>query len=265
MGMTMLGAMYAPSDMLTLMTMGMFTAKAMDLSTYRGVMSMSGMDGMGREQIGSFTTSTSDLSDLSLSGLIRLYEGDISRLHVQLGLQRSVGTSDATGEVLTPMNMRKNMILPYGMQTGDGATSGIVALTYVAAFDRQVFGTQLRSQNAIATDAWNFGDSASVTGWVQYELNAETSVSFRTTCYIQGAISGRNTAIVAPVQTANPVNYGGTITELSAGLNRLVYVLPGGHADRIGLELSYPVSQDLHGPQMKSGLTFQIGYQKSLN
>ena len=69
---------------------------------------------------------------------------------------------------------------------------------------------------------------------------------------------------MAPVQTANPENYGGTMVDYSVGLNQLVSLFPGNHADRIGIELSYPAFQDLNGPQMKSGLTFQIGYQKSL-
>lgn len=268
MGMTMAGAMYAPSDALTLMAMGMFTSKIMDLNTYRGAMpmgGMGGMTGMARTQLGSFTSSTSDLSDMSLSGLIRLYEGDVSRVHAQLGLQQSMGANDSTGSVLTPMNSRTMMILPYGMQIGDGATSVLSGITYVAELGRRVYGTQVRARNAFATDDWNFGDNRSLTGWVQQELNDATSVSFRTTYYKQDAISGQNTAIVAPVQTANPANYGGTMTEVSVGLNRLVYLFPGEHSDRIGIELSYPVSQDLNGPQMKSGVTLQIGYQKSLN
>ena len=271
MGMTMAGAMYAPSDTLTLMAMGMFTSKVMDLNTYQGAMPMSGMTGMtgmtgmARTQLGSFTTSTSDLSDVSLSGLIRLYEGDVSRVHAQLGLQQSIGANDSTGSVLTPMNSRTMMILPYGMQIGDGATSVLSGITYVAELGRRVYGTQVRARNAFATDDWNFGDNLSLTGWVQQELNDTTSVSFRATRYKQDAISGRNAVIVAPVQTANPANYGGTMTEVSVGLNRLVYLFPGEHSDRIGIEVSYPVSQNLNGPQMKSGATIQIGYQKSLN
>ena len=271
MDMTMLGVMYAPSDVVTLMGMGMFTQKSMNLNTYQGAMPMSGMSGMtgmtgmARTQLGSFTTSTSDLSDVSLSGLIRLYEGDVSRVHAQLGLQQSIGANDSTGSVLTPMNSRTMMILPYGMQIGDGATSVLSGITYVAELGRRVYGTQVRARNAFATDDWNFGDNLSLTGWVQQELNDTTSVSFRATRYKQDAISGRNTAIVAPVQTANPANYGGTMTEVSVGLNRLVYLFPGEHSDRIGIEVSYPVSQNLNGPQMKSGATIQIGYQKSLN
>ena len=73
-----------------------------------------------------------------------------------------------------------------------------------------------------------------------------------------------NTAISAPVQTANPANYGGNVSEIGIGLNQLLSIFPGEHSDRIGIELLYPVQQNLNGPQMKSGLTFQIGYQKSL-
>ena len=279
MNMTMLGLMYAPSDMLTLMGMGMFTHKTMDLNTYQGAMPMNIMGGMGnmngmgtmggmsntsRELLGSFSTSTTDLTDVSLSGLVKLYEAGSSRLHAQLGIQQSVGSSDTTGEVLTPMNMRMTMTLPYGMQSGDGSTSLLSALTYVAKTDGRVYGGQIRGRNAIAKDSWAFGDTFLLTGWVQQELGVKTSLSFRATHYRQKMIDGRNAAITAPVQTANPANYGGTITELSVGLNQLVSFFPGDHADRIGVEVSYPVHQQLSGLQMKSGITFQVGYQKSL-
>ena len=49
-------------------------------------------------------------------------------------------------------------------------------------------------------------------------------MSFRTTYYKQDAIGGRNAAIVAPVQTANPAHYGGTMTEVDVDLNRQVYL-----------------------------------------
>jgi hypothetical protein len=270
MNMTMLGAMYAPSDVVTLMGMGMFTQKSMNLTTYQGAMPMSGMGGMGgmsgtqRRRLGSFSTSTGDLSDISLSGLIRLYEGDVSRVHAQIGIEQSVGARDSIGEVLTPMNMRMKMTLPYGMQIGDGTTSAVSALTHVAALDSRVYGWQLRSQNAVRTHAWNFGDAVSLTGWIQQELARRTSVSLRFTHQRHGAIEGRNTAISAPVQTANPANYGGNVSEVGIGFNQLLSIFPGEHSDRIGIELFYPVQQNLNGPQMKSGVTFQVGYQKSL-
>ena len=267
MGMVMLGVMYAPIDTITLMGMGMLTDKNMTLNTYRGTMPMSDMGEMSgeihRANLGSFNTSTFDLSDLSLSGLVKLYEGNVSRVHAQIGIQQSVGANNSMGEVLTPMNMRNAMILPYGMQSGDGSTSVISALTYVATVGGRAYGGQVRSQNSLATNLWSFGDSLSLTGWIQQELTEKTALSFRTTYHSQDSIDGQNPAIRAPVQTANPNNYGGTVTEIGVGLNQLISVFSGHHADRIGIELTYPIVQDLNGPQMKSGLKFQVGYQKS--
>jgi len=76
-------------------------------------------------------------------------------------------------------------------------------------------------------------------------------------------ITGRDPRIDGPVQAANPSNYGGTTTSFVLGLNQLVKIFPGGHEDRIGLEISKPIDQNLNGPQMGTSWQFQIGYQKS--
>ena len=77
------------------------------------------------------------------------------------------------------------------------------------------------------------------------------------------SITGRDPRIDGPVQAANPSNYGGTTTSFVLGLNQLVKIFPGGHEDRIGLEISKPIDQNLNGPQMGTSWQFQIGYQKS--
>ena len=59
MQMTMLGGMYSPSDNITLMAMAMYMSKNMDLKTFKPM--------MNRDFIGKFKTSSSDLSDLSVS------------------------------------------------------------------------------------------------------------------------------------------------------------------------------------------------------
>jgi hypothetical protein len=260
MNMTMLDLMYAPSNLVTLMGTGMLMSKSMDLTTCPGMGPMT-----DRPQLGSFTTSSLGLTSISLSGLFRLYEGDTARVHAQVGVQRSVGANNVTGEMLTPMNTRQAMVLPYGMQIGDGSTSVISALTYVANNDGWVYGGQLRSRNVIAKGEWNFGDTLSLTGWGQEELVRKTALSLRMTHHRQGAIDGRNSSIIAPVQTANPSNYGGAVTELGVGLNQLLYIFPGDYADRVGMEVTYPIHQNLNGPQMKSSVSIQFGYQKSFD
>ena len=65
MRMVMLGMMYAPSDNLNLMGMAMFNQKGMELNTHNGM--------TGREYLGSFATSSSDLSNISIRGLYKLF------------------------------------------------------------------------------------------------------------------------------------------------------------------------------------------------
>ena len=242
-------------DSLTIMGMGMFMGKEMKLNTYKGM--------MDRALLGTFNSSSFDLSEFSVSALIKLRKTENSRWHAQLGIQKSVGKENTSGEVLTPMNTTQSIILPYGMQSGDKSTALISALTYVTTRENWVFGRQLRMKSNISEDKWHFGNSLSPTGWLQRELSSKTSVSLRLTYSHQYPINGRNNLIMAPVQTANPNNYGGKTFKLGTGLNQLFKIFPGDHADRFGLEVSYPIYQNLNGPQMKSGLSIQLGYQKS--
>ena len=255
MDMTMFGMMYAPSDSVTLMGMAMYMGKDMKTNTYKGA--------MDRAYLGTSNTSSSDLSDISISALIKLLKTDTSRWHVELGLQQSIGKTDAKDTMLNPMNERTSMLLPYGMQVSDKSTTLVSALTGVGNRGEWVYGTQLRLKNHINKDVWHFGDSIAATGWLQRGFSVNTAFSFRTTYRAQNDITGRNTSIVAPVQTANPQNYGGKIAELGIGINQLLKVIPGDYSDRIGLEFVVPVYQDLNGPQMKSKWAVTIGYQKA--
>ena len=64
MSMHMLGAMYAPTDWLTLMAMGMLVGNDMDHVTYQG--------GMGTTVLGEFSTESFGIGDTKLAGLVRL-------------------------------------------------------------------------------------------------------------------------------------------------------------------------------------------------
>ena len=255
MDMTMFGMMYAPSDSVTLMGMAMYMGKDMKTHTYKGA--------MDRAYLGVSNTSSSDLSDVSISALIKLLKTDTSRWHAELGLQQSIGKIDAKDTMLNPMNERKSMLLPYGMQVGDKSTTLVSSLTGVGNRGGWVYGTQLRLKNHINKDVWHFGDSIAATVWLQREFSVDTALSFRTTYRAQNDITGRNTSITAPVQTANPQNYGGKIAELGIGINQLLKVIPGDFSDRVGVEFVVPVYQDLNGPQMKSKWAVTIGYQKA--
>ena len=75
-----------------------------------------------------------------------------------------------------------------------------------------------------------------------------------------GKIDGSDSRIVAPVQTANPNNYGGERVDLKFGINllgRLDWVR--GH--RLAIEGGIPIVQDLNGPQMETDFMISVGWQ----
>ena len=71
-------------------------------------------------------------------------------------------------------------------------------------------------------------------------------------------------SIMAPVQTANPYNYGGKNINFGIGLNFITNFLPGMHADRLAIEYIIPIDQNKNGLQMKDDSKIIIGFQKML-
>ena len=147
MNMTMIGGMYGVSDRQTLMFMGMYIEKDMNLLTYSPMMS--------RTLLGSFSSKTQGLSSVSISSLLKIKENDGFKMHAQIGIEKSVGDNDDYGEVLTPMNMKKEIMLPYSMQIGDQSTSLLLALTLLKNNEDWSYGNQLKIKNNIKKQNWN--------------------------------------------------------------------------------------------------------------
>ena len=89
------------------------------------------------------------------------------------------------------------------------------------------------------------------------------SISGRLHYEHQEDIQGRNSSIIAPVQTANPSNYGGEVFSLAVGFNFLVSIFDNANNDRVAIELVMPVNQEKNGIQMKNQYTVSLGYQRS--
>ena len=195
----------------------------MDLRSYKPMMS--------RDIVGDFSTNSSGLSSISMSLLFKILDREGSKLHAQLGLENSSGKNNLKDNVLTPMGNINEMILPYGMQLADKSYTLLSALTYSKTYDIWKFGSQIKSRINVKNDRWNFGDSYETNFWVQRDLNQITAWSLRLKFQDIESIKGNNKNINAPVQTANPLNYGGKILTSGIGLN---IMLPKGS---VGLEL----------------------------
>jgi hypothetical protein len=266
MDMLMLGAMYAPSDRVTLMAMVMASRRDMQLTSYAPPAMMGMSDGMsagGRDLVGSFSTSSSDIEAISISGLFRLQETAQSRTHVTLGLQQSIADADAEDTVLTPMGTRMNMRLPYAMQIGDEALRANLAITRVHQAEDWVFGGQASAKFRLSSEQWHFGDSQQYTGWVQRSWSDTLSYSGRLTFERASALEGMDPRIMAPVQTAIPANYGYRQWRIGFGLNAIIPLLPGA-PERLGVEIERPFDIHVNGVQMTPKWRLTVGLQKSL-
>lgn len=247
MEMHMLGMMYAPSDSVTLMLMGQYIRKDMLHTTFVG--------GMGTNQLGQFTTKTSGVGDTSVSALIRWRDD----LHVTAGLSLPTGNIEETGQILTPMNARPTVRLPYPMQLGSGSFDPIVGLTWQRQHGAFGFGAQWRSVLRVHDndEEYRLGDEHRFSVWGSVSNGDALSLSLRLEQFNRGNIRERDTRIMGPVQTADPDRQASSTLSARIGLN---YLLPG-HKHRVAVEWGVPLQQHVDGPQLEVDSTVTIGWQ----
>lgn len=257
MDMHMFGMMFAPSDNVTLMFMLPFVEKSMDHITFAG--------GMGTSILGGFTTESEGLGDPRVTALVRLWDRGHHHLHANLGLSLPAGSITQTGRVLAPNGMMPTLRLPYAMQLGTGTFDALPGLTYTGRRNDLSWGLQYRASIPLEDEndqGYRWGDKHGLTGWLAYEWAPWISTSLRADAVTQDAIHGIDPRIVAPVQTADPDNYGGDRVDLALGVNLVGQRgLLRGH--RLAFEIAVPVYQDLNGPQMETDIVATVGWQKA--
>lgn len=258
MQMHMVGGMYGLNDRVTLMAMGMYVTKEMDHITFQGP--------MGTSRLGEFTTKVSGIGDTTIGAIIGLDDSSRPHSQINLGLMMSLptGSLDETDDVLTPMNTRPTLRLPYAMQLGSGSYDFKPSLTAHRRFGNWSLGGQTSATLRLSDndEGYQLGDVLAGTAWLAYEPQPWVSFSARISASSTGDIDGIDPNIMAPVQTANPENYGGERADIHFGVN---FAKSGGALDghRLAFEIGTPLYQDLNGPQMETDLTFTAGWQKA--
>lgn len=254
--MIMVGGMYAPTDTLTLMLMANYIDREMDHITFQG--------GAGTTRLGEFTTRAKGWGDTKVSALIRLYEDEIHHVHFNAGLSLPTGSITQEDEVLTPMGMRPTLRLPYAMQLGSGTYDLLPGLTYYGQKDRFGWGAQYAGTFQLCDndEGYSWGNKHQMNIWGSYLIAPAVSISARLTAEQESQIDGIDSDIVAPVQTADPDNFGGRRLSAALGINTVV---PNGalKGHRFSAELTLPVSQDLNGPQMERDHAIMLGWSKA--
>ena len=258
MNMHMFGMMYAPSDKITLMAMGMLIYNKMDHRTFKG--------GKGTAQLGTFKTKTSGLGDTRLSAMIRLFQKETTRMHVNLGVSIPTGSVTTRAHILTPMNRRPEVRTPYPMQLGSGSWGFLPGITYAGNKEKLGWGAQLAANIRLNKNdkGYKLGNRLVFSNWLGYRLAPWVSSSIRLTALTQGKIDGIDARIMAPVQTANPDMQGGKRIDVALGLN---FIGTKGFLrnQRFAVEFALPVFNDLNGPQLRTQSILTLGWQHAFN
>ncbi len=193
-------------------------------------------------------------------GLIKAWESNGHRVHLNAGLSLPTGSIDEEDDVLAPTGARPTLRLPYPMQLGSGTFDLMPGVTYKGRSGSFGWGAQYMGTIRLGDndEGYSLGDVHQATGWASYSWHPAVSASFRLTGRTQDSIDGIDPRIVAPVQTADPAFQGGDRVDLGFGLN-----FSGQSGTMRGLraavEFGLPVHQDLNGPQMKADWSLTAG------
>ena len=258
MKMHMAGAMYGLTDRIALMGMVNYHTKEMEHRTYQG--------GMGTNVLGNFTTEVSGWGDTSIGAIFGLDDGSYEHRQVNASLMMSLptGSITETDRVLSPMNMRPELRLPYPMQLGSGTFDLKPALTARSRTGQWSYGAQASAIIRLGDndEGYALGDVFEATGWLAFEPKPWLSISGRLKASTKGAVDGIDPAIMAPVQPADPDNHGGETVEALFGVN-LAGSSDWRKGHRLALEFGVPLYRDLNGPQLETDYTLTLGWQKA--
>lgn len=246
MHMHMFGVMYAHSDGLTLMMMGNYSTLSMDLLSRMNV---------------NFSTESKGLGDLSLIGLVKLYNQNRKSIHLKVGISIPTGSIDQKDN--TPM--MSNAPLAYPMQLGSGTWDPVIGLTYLGQSSLLSWGWQVnyKVRTGENDNRYSLGNTFDALGWAAVKLSQSWSLATQLNYINRSEIKGSYPPLnpmMMPLFDAK--NSGGD--QLNLGLSTNWYFPKGSLKNvRLGASFEIPVIQNLSGIQMKTTALMTFGVQYS--
>lgn len=247
MDMHMLGAMYAPSEKITLMGMVHYLSNSMALKTKMGM---------------AFNTESKGFGDMSIAALINLAQLPHQSVHAMLGISIPTGNIDQRGN--TPM--MANAQLAYSMQLGSGTWDPILGITYLGQSDNFSWGAQLKQTIRWGknNEAYQLGNHFRTVGWAAIKLNKNFSFSgslrYTKLSSISGSDKDMNPVMMPLFSTENS---GRSQTDAGVGIN---FYIPEGPLKnlRFATEILLPITQRVNGIQMENTSLATFGIQYAL-
>ena len=268
MEMHMLGAMYAPSDKLTLSAMVPYVLREMDHVISPGAAPLLALNN-GSD---SFTTKSEGFGDLRLSGLYRLVHKGGHHFHAGMGVSLPTGAINENDETPGPGGLLARQ-LPAAMQNGSGTFDLLPSLTYTYIADCWSVGVQGAGtvRTGRNSHGYRFGDRFDLNTWISYYAAEWVSVNAGMAYIWEDELHGEQSDVLrnppfAPtrltVPTAFSENYGGQRVEALAGVN---FVIPSGilKNHRLAVDVRVPLWQDRNGISLGTNYTLTGGWQYS--
>lgn len=263
MEMQMLGAMYAPSDDLTLMAMISYIQNDMDHVIEAGTPLVGLNNGSD-----TFSTRSVGMADLKLSALFRLMQKESHHVHASFGISLPTGTISNT-DIAPGPGGRLSRQLPAAMQPGSGTFDLLPSLTYLYHGSEWSAGVQARGVFRTGENHHNYrmGHRAEVDAWFGCKPFNWLSVNSGLGLRWEGELDGTQSDVIqnppfAPTRRLVPTvfggNYGGMQLDAMVGVNLLV-----AQAHRVGLDVRVPLWQDVNGYRLGQDVTATIGWSTS--
>lgn len=269
MHMHMAGAMWAPTNRLTLM--GMVEYRRVFMSTLHlphttvelGDANTEGADNHahgapfhGDEELHEHSHSSQGLGDARLTALYLLRQGHSYRVLLNAGVSLPTGSIDESEGVNR---------MSYSMQSGSGTIDLLPGITYIGQKRRISWGAQASGTLRLGENAngYRLGHELRSTGWSAVPLTRWMSASARVAAKIRGNMQGSDPQMkLGASPGTDPANHGGTRVDVALGVNLFV---PSGSwkNERLAVEASHPVYQSVNGTQMAAGWTWTLGWQAS--
>ncbi|BDV38487.1 outer membrane protein [Methylocystis bryophila] len=209
---------------------------------------------------GTSNPGTESLQDTQLSGIWRVYQDPIHRVQLNLGMSFPTGSDHNIATSLQPTGVWATGRAFYGMQTGTGTFDVLPGILYGGFVGPWSWGLSYRARLPLTVndEGYMWGNYQEANGWVGYSWIPGFTTTFRVSGNIQDHIVGADPWIVAKIQAADPLFYGGKRIELFGGasLDGKLIGVPG---LTLLVEGGIPVYQDLNGPQLAKAWQATMG------
>ncbi len=254
MKMHMIGVMFAPHDKITIMAMTNYQQHHMEMEGAHDHTTSHHDHPVGKHEM-----SSAGIGDVKLESLLTLWKTDHLNVIGNIGVSLPTGSIEQTG-------MDGN-ILPYPMQLGSGSFVGRPGVTLFGYHGNWSYGSQLCGTFPLHTNSseYRHGNTVNVTAWGARQISDWLSFGGRLLLAHSGRITGSPPDLNANMSPSHRPDFrGGTQLDVAISSNLMV---PAGKplaGQRLAVEFTMPVHQNLTGIQLKKRWILTFGWQYAI-